>query len=128
MKTVISKCLAWLIRPLAGVLILVVSLAPSAECFASAHMTPAKHACCAVMNGACDMSVTASCCPPDTTVPGLIPAKHTIDLDPGSIVIAMLSAPALPAFSDSHVARAPDVSSVGPPGVPTYLFVSSFRI
>jgi len=117
-----------MIRPIAGVLVLAMAVVSSAECFAAMQMTPDQHACCAAMKGECEMAVSASCCPTDTTEPGVVAAKPAISLVPAAVLVAVLSVPPVAVANPSHVIPAPDASSSGPPGVPTYLFVSSFRI
>ena len=128
MSTSMRSFMRRMIRRVARVLLFAVAIAPSVECFASAQMTPAQHVCCAAMKGECDMAVSASCCPTDTTESlGVVSTKQIVDFNPVSMLVAVLSVP-LVAASVDHVVPAPEGSSSGPPGVPTYLFVSSFRI
>ena len=118
-----------MIRLVASAVMLAVAIAPSVECFASAQMTPAQHACCAAMKGECDMAISASCCPTDTAESlGLISTKQTVDFNPISVLVAILSVPLIAESLEWRSVSPVETSSSGPPGVPTYLFVSSFRI
>ena len=118
-----------MIRPVAGALMLAVAVVSSGECLRAAQMTPDQHACCVAMKGECEMAITASCCGTEASESlGVIATKATVDLVPVSVLVAVLSLPAVAESLDSHIAAAPEASSSGPPGVPTYLFVSSFRI
>lgn len=116
------------IRLVAGALVLAVAIAPSVECFASAQMTPARHACCAAMNGECDVAVTASCCPTDTDSLVFISTKQTVDFNPVAVLVAILSMPAIADSLEWRTVAPAETSASGPPGVPTYLYISSFRI
>ena len=118
-----------IVRPLAGALVLAVALASSAECLTAAQMTPDQHACCAAMKGACEMAVGAPCCASDATdSTGFLAIKPTLAPTPVAVLVAVLSVPRVVAVPVGHADAAPDASALGPPGVPTYLFVSSFRI
>lgn len=117
-----------MIRSVAGVLMLAVAVVSSAECLAAAQ-TPEQHACCAAMMGECEMAVSAACCATEPTdAQGLTATKQTIAVIPVAVLVAILPASAVASRASSHVVPAPDGSSSGPPGIPTYLFVASFRI
>ena len=112
----------------AGVLVLAVATVSFAECFATAQ-TPEQHACCAAMKGDCEMAVSAACCAPEATdAQGLTATTQTITVAAVAVLVAILPASAVASPASSHVIPAPDGSASGPPGVPTYLFLSSFRI
>ena len=107
---------------------LAVALVSSAECFAAAK-TEEQHACCAAMRGECETAVSAACCATEATdAQGLTATKQTITVAAVAVLVAILPASAVASPASSHVIPAPDGSAAGPPGVPTYLFVSSFRI
>lgn len=101
-----------------------------ATCLSAAKMTPAQRACCEAMHHDCaEMAVQSSCCAGQTQEdPGLIEAtKPTAGSPPVALLVAVfnvrLSSPT-PSSSWSRL----DTSSPSPPGVPTYLFVSSLRL
>ena len=97
-------------------------------CVAAAQ-TPEQKACCAAMKHDCGaMSIQASCCPGETHADHSLGAvKPTFATFAFPIVTAVIDVPATPATSTSRFARA-EPSALKPPGIPTYLFVSSFRI
>jgi len=92
-------------------------------------MTPEQKACCAAMAHDCgEMAFEKSCCigegPNDD---GLVAVKATFAAFPPAIVVAVLDMPATPFVATRRVART-EPSTLRSPGIPTYLFVSSFRI
>jgi hypothetical protein len=95
----------------------------------SAQMTPEERACCAAMHHDCGaMALEASCCTGETDADHSLGAvKLTSATFALAIVTAILDLPATPATSTSRFART-EPSALKPPRVPTYLFVSSFRI
>lgn len=105
---------------------LVLAFVSSAECFAAMQTTVEQHACCAAMKGQCEMAVSASCCPTESQ--RFVAPKATTSLIPVAVLVAVLGVPPVAPARPSHVVAPADASSSGPPGVPTYLFVSSFRI
>jgi hypothetical protein len=110
------------------VLTLMLVFVSANECVTTA-MTPEQKACCAAMKGDCEMSVSSPCCPPETQESqSFLAAKPTIAVVPVAVLVAVLGVPPVSRPSAAHTIAPPDASSSGPPGVPTYLFVSSFRI
>ena len=105
------------------------SLVVSATCVSAAQMTPEQHACCEAMRHDCGKAaVQMSCCggrvDQDQT---LAAAKTTATPVPSPVLVAILAIVYEPPSLDSRT-WVSDTSSPSPPGVPTYLFVSSFRI
>lgn len=98
-------------------------------CVSAAQMTPAQKACCAAMRHDCgEMARDASCCTGETQADrSLVAAKPTSVALPIALLMAVLDMPRAPVASTRRVARA-EPSALKPPGIPTYLFVSSFRI
>ena len=95
----------------------------------SAAQTPEQRACCAAMQHDCGaMSIEASCCTGETDADYSLGAvKLTVGTFAFAIVTAIIDVPATSATSTGHFART-EPSALKPPGIPTYLFVSSFRI
>ena len=116
-------------RLAASVLTVAITLLLFATCLSGVEMTPEQKACCAAMAHDCgEMAFEKSCCigegPNDD---GLVAVKATFAAFPPAIVVAVLDMPATPFVATSRVARA-EPSTLRPPGIPTYLFVSSFRL
>lgn len=119
-----------MIRPVAGMLMLAFAVLPSARCLATSLM-PEQEACCATMAHDCGKkAVTVSCCPGETRqIEGVVTPKVGVAFAPVVALVALLVAAAPAAVPTSaQAASGPETSSTGPPGIPTYLFVSSFRI
>ena len=100
-----------------------------ATCFSAAEMTPEQQVCCASMQHACgEMAIETSCCTgerqPSAGMVAATPASATFAAASPIAVIAALPVPAAPA----GVAFVVNAAPVRPPGVPTYLFISAFRI
>ena len=115
-------------RPLAGAFVLAFAVVSSAEC-ATAAMTPEQKACCAAMNGDCEMGISSSCCSTEVLDSQSFAAtKPTTASVPVAALVAVLITPAVATTTPQRFVSQPDASSMGPPGIPTYLFVSSFRI
>ena len=92
-------------------------------------MTPEQQVCCASMQHTCgEMAIETSCCTgerqPSAGMVGATTASATLAAASPTAVIAALPVPAAPA----GVAFVVDAAPVRPPGVPTYLFISAFRI
>ena len=117
------------VRSLAGLLILALAVIPIMQCAFGDAKTAAPMACCAAMHGECGHMAISSCCPPATqNVPALVATKPTVVSAPVAALLAVLPAPALAISSGPRPLFAADARSAGPPGVPTYVFVSSFRV
>ena len=124
-----SRFLLRTVRPIASALALALVVVSSAECLTMGNATPEQHACCASMQQDCDRASMASCCDSELEEsPGLVAAKPTVVVAPVVALLAILTEPGVLLSSATHSGRATDWRSTGPPGVPTYLFVSSFRI
>jgi hypothetical protein len=109
-------------------LLLVLALSPAVECGFEA-MTPEEHACCAAMKGECRKSIGPHCCDGESeSSRRFLATKTTEEVIPAAVVVALLTDPPVQPPSATHAPGAPEATSAGPPGVPTYLFVSSFRI
>ena len=129
MKRSMRRFLRRRVRPIASTLLLAFAVASSAECL-TIGLTPEQKACCATMPQDCgEMAVESSCCASEThQADGVVATKPAVAVAPVATLLAILSAPAVSAPSSSRLAFTTETSSAGPPGVPTYLFVSSFRI
>ena len=100
-----------------------------ATCLSAAEMTPEQQVCCASMQHACgNMAVETSCCTgerqPSAEMVAATTASATFAAATPIAVIAALPVPAAPTGGAFLVDAAP----VRPPGVPTYLLISAFRI
>jgi hypothetical protein len=100
-----------------------------ATCPAATELPGKAKACCAAMQDDCSgASMEPICCAiSSTTSPALVPARPADTRGLSGVIAVTLPHTAEPVFSPSHVVHASHVSP-SPPGVPTYLFVSSFRI
>lgn len=105
-----------------------ITFVASVSCYAG-DMMPTEMACCAAMAHHCGrMAQAHDCC--TTEAPradqGTTVARVTI-ASPAAVLAAILPVPLVDAarFPGSS---APLVATVKPPGIPTYLAVSSFRI
>jgi hypothetical protein len=115
-------------RAVASALVLALAVMSSAECLAAAQ-APVRHACCQSMNGDCEMAITSSCCSTEVTnAQGFVATKPIVGFIPAATLLAVLAppAPVLPASPRAVFGRGSFAPS--PPGVPTYLFVATFRI
>ena len=130
MSTSMRRCLKRVARQLASVMMLTFAVVSSAECMLGDTSTHEQRPCCATMHGECDhMAVSSPCCPPPTqNVQGLVATKPTVVSVPVFVLLTVFSSPAHTISSVTHDPTAAETSSAGPPGVPTYLFVSSFRV
>ena len=116
------------LRTAASLLLLLLALEPVVECGVEA-MTPEQHACCAAMKGECKKSIAPHCCGGAVeSSPSVAAMKGSEGVVPAAVLVAILTPPPIAPPTTRHLLDAPGASSSGPPGVPTYLFVSSFRI
>jgi len=117
-------------RPIATAVMLAVAVVSSAQCLAGASMTAEQKACCAAMHGDCgEMAIASSCCTGEGQGDqSLVAMKPAAGFVPVAALLAILSAPAVSLPASPRPLLAAERSSAGPPGVPTYLFVSSLRI
>jgi hypothetical protein len=105
------------------------ALALFATCLSSAEMTPEQQVCCAAMAHDCGhMAVEASCCAgdvqPDTALAAARPTFSTFSF---GVLMPVIAAPTVLATPTGCSCSA-DRSPLRSPNVPTYLFVSSFRL
>jgi|SRR5688572_11195060 hypothetical protein len=123
-----SRFLLRMVRPMASVLALAGVLVSSAECLIVGNATPEQHACCAAMKD-CEKAMSAPCCESEVEeFPGFVATKRTVAFVPVVALLATLTEPAVLVSRAIGPGPSTDRASTGPPGVPTYLFVSSFRI
>lgn len=129
MTTVVLRSLRRRTRLTASAVTAVFGAMLFVTCVSAAQMTPAQKACCAAMQHDCGaMSVEASCCKGETDADHSLGAvKPTFATFAFATVTAIIDVPPTPDTSTSRFARA-EPSALRPPGIPTYLFVSSFRI
>ena len=123
------KLLRQLSRPMANMLMVALAVVSSAECLAIG-LTPEQKACCAAMQHDCGrMAIESSCCANEThDDPSVAATKPSAGFVPVAALFAILTAPSISLQGSPRFAVTAETSSPGPPGVPTYLFVSSFRI
>lgn len=116
-------------RLTASAALVAMSLVVSATCVSAAQMTPEQHACCEAMRHDCGKAaVEMSCCGGKADQDqSLAAAKTTAAPAPSPVLVAILATVYEPPSLESRTWVA-HTSSPSPPGVPTYLFVSSFRI
>lgn len=128
MVTLMVRPLKRTVRRLAGVLLLAFAFVSSAECVLGS-MSAEEMACCAAMKGDCDMSITSSCCTGEVqNVHSLAATKPVVEFATTPVLVAILPSPLIVAAEPRRFDDVRETSSASPPGVSTYLFVSSFRI
>lgn len=116
-----------MVRRLAGVLLLAFAVVSSAECLTGGTSVE-EMACCAAMKGDCDMAISSSCCTGEVqNYQGLLATKPALEFAPANMLVAVLDAPLTPLARLSQLDLR-ETGAASPPGVSTYLFVSSFRI
>ena len=80
------------------------------------------------MNGDCDMSITSSCCTGEVqNFHSLTATKPVVEFATTPVLVAILQ-PLIVDAEPRHFDDVRETVSASPPGVSTYLFVSSFRI
>lgn len=106
-----------------------IAVALFATCVSAAEMTPEQKACCAAMAHDCGhMAIETSCCAGEVhTDTGLVAAKLTVSTSPAGTLIPTTATPTVLAVPNGRF-RIADRSPLRSTNVPTYLFVSSFRI
>jgi hypothetical protein len=100
-----------------------------ATCLSSAEMMPEQKACCAAMAHNCGQTaVETSCCAGEVqSDAGLVAARPTFSTFSLGILMPVIAAPTVLAIPNGH-SWITDRSPLRSTNVPTYLFVSSFRI
>jgi hypothetical protein len=98
-------------------------------CLSAAELPARDMACCAAMQHDCHgMSMESSCCvAPAVSQHAVVPPKPAPEDTLVGVLVAILMHTVEPPAIQSSVA-APAHLSPSPPGVPLYLFVSTFRI
>jgi hypothetical protein len=122
----IPRLLTRTIRPIAGVMVLALALVSSAECLRGS-MSAQEMACCAAMKGDCHKKITSCCTGEAQSLHSVAATKPVLNLAPTQVLVALLQMP-VTAVAQHRSFKVPDLTSAGPPGVSTFLFVSSFRI
>jgi hypothetical protein len=107
-------------------MVLALALVSSAECLRGS-MSAADMACCAAMKGDCHKKITSCCTGEARSLDSVAATKPVLNLAPMQVLTAVLQMPVTAVAEQRHF-KVPDPSSAGPPGVSTYLFVSSFRV
>ena len=129
MAVSMRKLLMGLLRPVASFLMLVLAVGSLAACIRGAAMTAEQMACCAAMHGDCEMAIASPCCGGETQDgQSLVATKPAVGFVPVAPLLAILSTPPVILRALPRNLVPAETSSTGPPGVPTYLFVSSFRL
>jgi hypothetical protein len=107
-----------------------VAMVVFATCVAAATATPAQRACCEAMNHDCgEMAMQSSCCTgaaQDHWRLGAAAKSSDQMVSAPLLVATVIGVDPPPLFPAGEAIRRS--SSPSPPGVATYLFVSSFRI
>ena len=100
-----------------------------ATCLSASDMTPEQKACCASMHGDCDMAIASPCCAGQPQAyRGIVASRPAAMLMAVAVPIAMLPPSVLTIDPSAQMALITPAVASSPPGIPTYLFVSSFRI
>lgn len=100
-----------------------------ATCLTTAEAWAADRACCAAMQQGCaDLAMESGCCAVPT-----VPGPAVVPSSPATVhPLVGLRAATLPCIERSPSERQgqvkPDTAAFSPPGVPTYLLVSLFRL
>jgi hypothetical protein len=125
-----SKLHQRIVRPIASALMVAFAVVSSAECMLGAHMTPEQKACCVAMQHDCGaMAIQSSCCVgKDGDDQAFVASKPSEGFVPVAALLAVLSTAPPPLIPSARLWRRVESFSASPPGIPTYLFVSSFRI
>ena len=118
------------VRSVTSGVILTLLVMVSAECVTAEDLTPAQMACCAMMNHDCgEMAPRQSCC--STVTPrvdqGSALPRMSLPVPHAPVIqLTMHAAASYPPISE----HAPSFRGFEPkpPGVPTYLLISTFRI
>mgnify|MGYP003350118625 CR=1 FL=1 len=113
-------------RPIAAVLAVALAAVVSAECIPDGRITAGEHACCAAMEMNCHATVEQGCCSPQSPQVAQTLAVKPVTVAPPIAAVAALTMS--PASVGAGTAAVRAVVSASPPGVPTYVLVSSFRI
>lgn len=99
-----------------------------ATCLTAAEKPARKMACCAAMQDCSDVSVQSSCCiVPSSAKQAVLTSKPVDHQALASVLVATLPALGEP-VARPHDGWRVSQASPSPPGVPTYLLVSSLRI
>lgn len=114
-------------RPTASALIIAL-VAFCANCLPAAEATAEEMACCAAMGDDCPMAQEHDCCAGETSkVKQGTVAKQLVFSPPSLVLVGILSALEPPQLQ-SEWNRDAIRSALKPPGIPTYLLNSTFRI
>ena len=117
-------------RPAGWVLLSTFVAVLSATCITNAKMTQAEKACCASMAGECGaaMSQAHRCCQNETSRPDQLLVTSRVSIATPDLLsrVAILSPPIH--LATFRPVAAFDRTVARPPGVPTYVLVSSFRV
>jgi hypothetical protein len=114
----------------AGAVTLSMAVVLSVSCLAAKEMTPEEKVCCAAMGHDCGAAaVEVNCCSGEAAkVDALAPITiETLASAPLPVVVALLEMPDL-VDRVSGIRHSGSQPPVRPPGIPTYLLVSTFRI
>jgi hypothetical protein len=114
------------LRSVAATLVVAIASIVSANCLAASAQTAAERACCAAMAHHCgEAAVKADCCGERSQGRDTVAALSEKALSaPVPVLVAILEVPAAMRGSSVAVSNV----SVKPPGTPTYVLVSAFRI
>ena len=117
-------------RPIAGAVTLAVAVVLSANCVTAKDMTPEQKACCAAMGHDCGaLAIEQGCCEGEAQkVDALTPTGMPQFATPPVAVLVALLDPLTPRAIPTGVFNTAVGAQVKPPGTPTYLLVSTFRI
>ena len=116
-------------RALSAIQMTVIAVVVSASCLAG-QQTPEQRACCAAMGHDCGgAAIEATCCTGEAAKRDAVPpsALETLGKVPPQILVAILEMPK-PHGALGIVRVRGTEESVSPPGLPTYLLVSTLRI
>ena len=107
-----------------------IAVIASASCLTAKDMTPEQKACCAAMDHDCGAAaIDAGCCSGEAAKANSVSAAsvQTPTFAPVAMLVAVLDF-AAPLTSLHRSGGRGTGAPVRPPGIPTYLLVSTFRI
>lgn len=116
-------------RWLGWVSALTLAFVPSATCLVAAQQSDAMACHDAMEHGESNGSIDQTCCPGDSAAsPSSSPAQLSVSISaPPAVLLAVLPVPVGSPLV-TRVGLVDDATAAKPPGIPTYVLVSSFRI
>lgn len=126
----VSRLLRRNIRSLASALMLTFAIGVSAQCVSASQMTAAQQACCAAMGHDCGTAAKEQgCCSSEAPRVDVVSAAKRMTISAPYAAVTQVAATEI-ARPLLVITRAGwfDHAAPSPPGVPTYILISTFRI